>query len=270
MSNAQWHDVGTGPCVVLLHAFPCDHRMWDQQSVALVKAGWRVLTPDLPGFAGTPLPDGSGADESLAIVVDGLHADLVDLGVDRFVLVGLSLGGYLTMEWLRRHPEAVAAVAFCDTKATADASSAVEGRLAMAAEVEAAPESTAAILRDRMWQGIVGTTTRASRPDVLDQLAQWLEEAPAATIAWYQRAMAARQDSRETLASISVPALVIWGVEDTMSARDEQLIMIDALRDGELVEIPDAGHLSAIENPAAVTAALIDFLAAVRGSTLQG
>lgn len=267
MSGITWQDVGTGPAVVLLHAFPCDHRMWSEQVGAIENAGWRALVPDLPGFGTSSLVTEQPA---LGAVVESLQADLLERGVDRFVLVGLSVGGYLAMEWLRRSPEMIAALVLCDTKATIDSEQARAGRLAMASAVLEEPDRAAQILEERMLAGLLGPTTRGLRPAVVARVRQWLDAAPVDTIAWFQQAMANRVDSVKTLEAAEIPVTVIWGVEDGMSPREEQEILLAALRDGALVEIPEAGHLSAIENPSAVTEALLRFLADVRGATLQG
>lgn len=267
MTSVVWSDSGTGPAIVLLHAFPCDHHMWEHQAAGLREAGWRVLVPDLPGFGSSALPD---AVPSLPVVVDLLASDLVELGVDRMVLVGLSLGGYLTMEWLRRHPEMLAGIALCDTKATADTPEGRQGRLDMATIVQADPNATSVLLRERMLPVIVGGTTHNERPDVVAMVASWIDAAHPAAIAWYQRAMADRVDSLGELTQVEVPALVLWGEEDSMSDRGEQDLMVDALRDARFASIVRVGHLSAIENPEAVTAELVAFADAVRRSTLDG
>ena len=96
-------DEGSGPVVMLLHAFPCDHHMWDEQIPAIVEIGWRVLVPDLPGFGASPLP--AEGEPNLARVVATLISATLDRGVDRLEVAGLSVGGYLTMEWWRQRPE---------------------------------------------------------------------------------------------------------------------------------------------------------------------
>lgn len=267
MSDVHWHQTGTGPVAVLLHAFPCDHRMWAAQVEPIAASGWRVLVPDLPGFAGSALPQD---DPDLGVIVEQLNADLAERGVDRFVLGGLSVGGYLAMEWLRRYPQSIAALILCDTKATADSPAAYEGRLAMATEVSGEPQRTSQILSEKMFGPILGKTSHAQRPDVVARVAEWIDSAPAATIAWYQRAMAARPDSLDVLRSLAAPALVVWGEEDEMSPRAEQDLMVECLSDVAFESIPQAGHLAALENPVPVTHVLVEFLAAVRRSSLQG
>lgn len=267
MSQVEWTDEGTGPVVVLLHAFPCDRTMWDAQVAPIVESGWRVLVPDLPGFGHSDLPD---EPPSLAAVVESLVASLLQRSVDRCVLVGLSVGGYLIMEWLRRHPEMVAGIVLCDTKAGADNEQAVASRLEMATAIEMNAATCKGMLLGGLLPMIVGETTRSSRPAVVEVVANWMDAAEPVSVAWYQRAMAARPDSIATLREIELPALILWGAEDQMSPREEQETMLNALRDARIAVIPQAGHLSAIENPGPVTDELVDFLAAVGRINAEG
>lgn len=267
MSSLAWQDVGAGPVVVLLHAFPCDHSMWEQQVPNLVEAGWRVLVPDLPGFGSSSLPAHA---PSLTVVVDEIIAGLLERSIDRCVVAGLSVGGYLVMEWLRRRPEMLAAIVLCDTKGGADAQTAREARLGMAAAIDADTTRCADILRERVLPVIVGSTTARERPDVVATVVRWMEQAAPASVSWYQRAMAARPESLSSLTECALPVLIVWGDQDGMAPRDEQEAMLAALRDARLVVVPEAGHLTAIEAPSEVSTALVDFLGAVRGAHQDG
>lgn len=267
MTGIAWRDEGAGPAVVLLHAFPCDGTMWSGQVAGLVAAGWRVMVPDLPGFGDSPL---LAERPSLTAVVEALVESLLERSVDRCVVVGLSVGGYLIMEWLRRHPEMVAAVALCDTKASVDNDVALAGRLEMANVIEANPSKCASILRERLLPVIVGETTKGSRPNIVESVARWIDTVEPTTVSWYQRAMAARPDSLATLSEARVPVLIVWGDQDVMSPRVDQDAMVEACRDARLAVISDAGHLSAFEKPPVVTDVLVDFATAVRRANLDG
>lgn len=256
MTGLKVRDAGEGPAVVLLHAFPCDGRMWEPQAAALVAAGWRVLVPDLPGFGESPVLD---VEPSLDAVADALVGELDRLGVRRCVLGGVSLGGYVTMAVLRRRPDLVSAAFLCDTKATADGEPARENRERLAGLVLDSPSETARILEQAVLPGLLGDTTRESRPGVVERVRGWLDEADARSVAWYQRAMAGRPDSRADLAAAG-PVLVVWGEEDALSPRAEQDLMLAAAPGARLVVVPGAGHLANVEDPDAVTSALLEFL----------
>jgi pimeloyl-ACP methyl ester carboxylesterase len=190
---------------------------------------------------------------------------LDERGVDRCVVGGISLGGYVAMALLRARPGVVAGLLLCDTKATADADAARENRERLALRCLAAPGETVQILEEAVLPGLLGETTRANRPEVVKRVRGWLAAAEAGPVAWYQRAMAARPDSRAALAAADVPVLVVWGEEDALSPRAEQDLMVAAASGADLVVVEGSGHLANVEDPPAVTAAMLGLLEAVRG-----
>jgi pimeloyl-ACP methyl ester carboxylesterase len=228
--------------------------MWSGQRDAVVAAGCRVITPDLRGFGGSPLgtepPDLDHMADDVITLMDHLEISSATFG-------GLSMGGYVVMNLLRRHPHRVDAVVLADTKATADPPAGVEGRLAMAALLES---SGTGILRERVLPALVGPTTRDHRPDIMATVGRWIDAVPAATAAWAQRAMAARPDSLAVLATFTGPALVLWGDEDTLSTPADHEVMAEALAHAQTVQIAECGHLSAVESSEAVSAAVATFL----------
>ncbi len=253
-----YDDTGTGPVLVLLHAFPCRGALWDAQRSALAAVGWRVVTPDLRGFGRSPLGDDP---PNLGAMAEDVTALLRRLDVDRYVLGGLSMGGYVAMELLRRDPDPVAGLILADTKAGADAQAARDNRERIASSVLA--EGTS-VLYDSVLPGLLGATTFASRPDVVTRVRGWIEAADPAAIAWAQRAMAERPESLSTLAGFASPAMVVRGSQDALSSADDVAAMLEALPRGSGVEIPDSGHLTAVEDPAALTAAIMEFVEPLR------
>lgn len=236
--------------VVLLHAFPFDARMWDDVAAAL-PADRPVLALDLPGHgaaAGLTL-----AEPSLEAVADAVAASLSEVGVERAVVAGLSMGGYVALALLERHPALVAGLGLLDTRATADADEARANRLRVAAAVEGS--STVDEVRP-MARAVLGATTLADRAEVVDRVAAWVGEQPPAGVAWSQRAMAARPERTAVLAAYAGPVLVLVGDEDTITPRADAERLRAAAPSAELVVVPAAGHLSAVEQPGAVADAL--------------
>lgn len=258
----HYEEAGEGLPVVLLHAFPLSSAMWAAQRAELA-ARCRVITPDQRGFGGTPAggDPASLAKPSLATVADDLVRFLDKLGLDQVVVGGLSMGGYVAMALLKRHPERVKALILANTKASADPEAAAANRERIAAAVMAAGSSE--LLLDEVYPKLLGATTVASRPDVAAGVRALVQQAPANAVAWAQRAMAARPDSFETLRSATVPALVIAGEEDALMPLPEAEAMAEALPKSQLVTLPGVGHLSAVEDPAAFNAAVTAFLAEI-------
>jgi pimeloyl-ACP methyl ester carboxylesterase len=234
---------GTGPPVVLLHAFPLDSRMWAATRTTLSER-FRVVTPDLRGFGSSPL----GTDTPS---VDAMADDVVDLldrmGLDRVVLGGLSLGGYVAMAFLRRHADRARAVILADTKAGADPQAARDNRERIART--ALSERSARVVVDDVLPVLLGETTVRQRPHVASAVRSLVEAAQPESIAWAQRAMAARPDSFDVLRALAVPVLVVVGDEDQVSPPADAEAMAEAAPLGRLAVLAGAGHLSAMETP---------------------
>jgi pimeloyl-ACP methyl ester carboxylesterase len=248
-----YEEAGSGLPLVLLHAFPLGAGMW-REAAGLLAASCRVLTPEQRGFGGSPL----GEDEpSLEHCAGDVVALLDRLGLERVVLGGLSMGGYVAMELLRRAPERVAALVLADTKAAADAEEARETRLRTAETVER--EGTEP-LAEQMLPALLAATSLAQRPEVVARVRGLIAAAPPAAVAWASRAMATRPDSLDTLRGADLPALVVVGDQDTLSPVAQAQEMAEALPQGRVVVVPGAGHLSALEDPGAFAAAVTGFL----------
>ena len=250
--------------LVLLHGFPFDSTMWEDVMGLLGERGVPTIAADAPGFGASPAlpgePSLDGAAEALAAVLD-------DLDLPRVVLGGLSMGGYIAMAFAARHASRLAGLVLLDTKAGTDTDAARANRLrvAEAAERGEDPEAVAGMI-----EVLLGETTRASEPDVVDLHRRWLAAAPDAGISWGQRAMAARPSRFEVLEDLEVPGLVVRGSEDVLSTQEDAEAMVHALLahggDAELVVIPGAGHMTATEDPEAVADALESFWRRCTGS----
>lgn len=241
--------------VVLLHALPLDASMWQAQTAALTARGHRVLAHDQRGFGGTALGD---APPSLDLVADDLARALDERGMDRVALAGCSMGGYVALAFLRRHPDRVRALALLNTRGTADSAETAAGRAAFADRI--LDGSVREQLVAATTPQLVGATTRAERPGVLSRLMSRAQAAPPAAVAWAQRAIAARPDALDVLRSTEVPAVVVAGEEDALVPMAEAVELERALSRGHLVVVPRAGHLLPLERPDVVTDALVELL----------
>lgn len=233
--------------LVLLHAFPVDARMWDGVRASLA-AHTRVITPDQRGLGRSPMPLTDRAP-SLEDAARDVVVLLDKLGIERAVVGGCSMGGYVTMALLRIAPERVGGLVLIDTKAAADTAEARAGRLAMADRVEA---EGVGFLPEAMLANLLGSTTRERRPEVVQRVRDMILDQPPAGVAWAQRAMADRPDSFDTLRSADVPALVLVGEEDELTRADQARAMAEALPNALLEVIRAAGHLAPVEAPEAV------------------
>jgi pimeloyl-ACP methyl ester carboxylesterase len=165
------------------------------------------------------------------------------------------MGGYLSFELWRQAPGLVRGLALCDTKAGADTAEAAAGREAFARN---ALDHGLAWVADQMTPKLLKPQPD---PAAVKEVRRLVADGTPAGVAAAQRGMALRPDSFATLATVTVPTLVVVGDEDGLTPPAESETMAAAVKGARLVKIPGAGHLPCLENPAAFTAALVDFVA---------
>ena len=249
---------GTGPPLVLLHAFPLSSAMWADQRDGLSDVA-TVITPDFRGFGATPL----GEDEpSLDLLAADLAETLADLDLHGVVLGGLSLGGYVLLAALRL-PEVrrrLAAIVLMDTKASADTAQAAVNRYRIADAVLARGTG---LLIDELLPNLLGRTTKDNRPLVVRRVTSQIQAAEPQSVAWMQRAMAVRRESFDVLTDLDLPTLVLVGDQDAITPEGDAHDMAARLTDVRLQRLAGAGHLSAMEVPEEANAALRRFLSEI-------
>jgi pimeloyl-ACP methyl ester carboxylesterase len=246
--------VGT---IVLLHGFPLGARMWEAQH-ALAEHGWRVVMPQLRGFD-CATPDGADAASMEDYASD--VADLLEtLSIEKAVIGGISMGGYVTLALYRNAPALFRGIVLADTRAEADSP---EGRANRTRMIDLAASGGAAAIASDMMAKLLGETTRRTSPAVEERVRAMIETNQPPAIQAALRAMMTRQDSTSLLSAIDVPALIIVGEEDTLTPPALSVAMAGSIARAELVRLPAAGHLSNLEQPQAFNAALLGFLSRV-------
>jgi pimeloyl-ACP methyl ester carboxylesterase len=247
---------GSGPVLLLLHAFPLGMSMWDPQVEAL-SHGYRVARFDARGFGGSAL---GSAPFTMERIADDAAAVLDALAVEKAIVGGCSMGGYAALAFARRHPRRLTALVLQDTRAGADSEETRTYRATLAARV-LAEGATAAV--QAFLPKLLGATSHRERAQLVSQVEQRILAAPREAIAAALHGLAARQDSRPMLGAIRLPTLVLVGEEDVLTPLSEAELLAAAIPNARLETIPQAGHLANLENPQAVNAALGSFLAAL-------
>lgn len=251
----HYDDRGAGEAILLVHGFPLDRAMWDAQVEALA-GEYRVITPDLRGFGGSEFGDADPRSMSLDVYAADLAAMLDTMHVDRVTLGGFSLGGYTAFAFLRAYAPRVARLLLVDTKATPDTPEARDNRYALMERVgrEGASAAAAAML-PRMF-----AATEGQAPELWAHARAVMGGASTPGLIGALAALATRPDSTPDLAAIDVPTLIIVGEDDVLTPPSEAHAMHGAIRHSEIAQIPHCGHLSPMEQPAAVNAAIRAFL----------
>jgi pimeloyl-ACP methyl ester carboxylesterase len=249
-----YEEWGRGRPVVLIHGFPLNRFIWQAQGDDLASVA-HILAPDLRGFGESDMGTG---DVTIATYADDVREFLDALGVrEPVVICGLSMGGYIALAYLRRYPDHVAALVLANTKATPDSLEARNGRdKSIATAREQGVEPIAAGMLPKM----LTPATFETRPELVEQVKRIMTSATVPGVVAALAAMRDRPDSTGTLLEFSAPTLVIAGAEDPLMPMAEAENMKQAARNGQLVVIPGAAHLSSMEQPQAFNAALLDFL----------
>jgi 3-oxoadipate enol-lactonase len=245
-----YNDVGEGPTILFIHGLMLDRTMWRSQVAAL--DGWRRIAPDLRGHGLSEAPEGG---YRMATYADDLAALLDVLGVRRTVLCGLSMGGYIAFEFLRRHRDRIAGLVIMDARAAADSPGRGARRNAMIAR---ALDSGSEGLADELTPKFLAESAPG---DMKRQLREMMERTPPNGIVGALEAMRDRPDSRPLLRTlVSVPCLLLIGECDARVPRASMQAMAGQIPGARFAVIPDAGHVAPFENPAAVTSRLREFL----------
>jgi 3-oxoadipate enol-lactonase len=232
--------------VVFLHGFPHTHRLWAPQLAGLADVA-QCVAPDVRDCP--PFTMDAYADDVIAL--------MDQLQIDRAVIAGLSMGGYQAFACWRRHPRRIRGLILAATRATNDTIEAADRRHALAARIRG--EGMAAIAPAQAAAQL-GATTRATRPELVDQVTAMIAAVPAATALGAIEAMLTRPDSTPTLATISVPTLVVGGNEDPMISTDELTRLARAIDGSRLEVLTGSGHLCNLERAAAFNHVTAEFL----------
>jgi len=247
---------GNGPPVVLLHPFPCHHEFWNPVAAAL-ESRYRLILPDLRGHGDSEIGEGPALMRKHA----GDVARVLDAaGIGKAAFIGCSIGGYVLFEFWRRFRARVTSLVLCDTRPQPDTAEARANRFKAA---DAVLEQGTEPFIESMIPKLLGRTTLAARPDLVDGARAMMRKMSAENISMVQRGMAERPDSVADLKTIKVPTLIAIGEEDLLSTVADGELMRQNIAGSQLKVIPKAGHYAAWEQPEAVGMVLRQFLDSV-------
>lgn len=246
-------DCGAGTPLLFIHGWPHDRTLWAGQVSGLPTLA-RCLAPDLRGFGGSSVLPPYSIEQH----ADDLALFLGSLGVERAVVCGLSMGGYVALAMLRRHRTLLRGLILASTRALADTPETREKRVRLIAFVD---EHGVEALAGRQLKAMVGETTFTTRPDVVEALRCLMARAPHDGVTGALQAMAERADSTDLLAGIDIPTLVVSGAEDTFTPPDEMRALAYAIPNSRLEVILGGGHLCPYERPAAFNHVVGEYLA---------
>jgi len=245
--------------VTFLHGFPFSHEMWSGQLKA-VGERYRAIAYDIRGHGQSDVLDGQYTIEGH---VDDLIALLDHLGIETTVVVGLSMGGYITLRALQRNPERFAAAVLCDTRSEADAN---DAKLKRFEAIRAVKEHGSAHFAASFVKAVFAPQTFERSPDTVAFIQKIIARTPPLSIAGSLIALASRMDTTPSLQQISVPTLVMVGEEDVVTPPSASRLIHDRIKGSQLAIIPHAAHMSNLENPRSFNEHLLSFLERLKPS----
>jgi pimeloyl-ACP methyl ester carboxylesterase len=248
-----YDDNGAGIPILFIHGFPHNRSLWAPQLQGLPLHA-RCVAADLRGFGeSTPKPP-----YSMDQYADDLIGLLDTLHIDKAVVAGLSMGGYVAFATWRRHPGRVRGLVLANTKAGADSE---EARAKRRSLMEVARQQGSSAIADSMITGMLGKSTRERRPETTNNVHRMMASSPVDGVIGALQAMMDRPDSTPTLATIDVPTLIVTGDEDAIIPVSESESMHAAIKSSTLEVITGAGHLTNLERPAAFNHVVSEFIA---------
>jgi pimeloyl-ACP methyl ester carboxylesterase len=228
--------------------------MWEPQQQALVQAGFRLVTPDLRGFGESDAPEGP---YSMSLFADDIIALLDYLEIDRAVIGGMSMGGYILLNLLERYPERVVAACFITTRSTSDSDAAKAGRLAF---LERMKRNGSRSVAELSTATLLAGETLERNPELVSTVYRWMTSVDLRGIEGALHALLDRKDYSNQLAYFDLPTLVIGADQDCAVQPEDLRILVEGLPNSELCVIPRAGHMANLEQPEAFNHCLLHFL----------
>ncbi len=227
--------------IVCIPGLACSTRLYSEQLPKLWTVGQVTVAQH-------------GGHESVAAIARSILAS----APERFALIGLSMGGYVSFEIMRQAPQRVAKLALLDTSARPDTAEQSENRRN---QISLADRTPIADLADTLFPRLVHSARRGD--ERLREIVRLMaEETGAAGFIRQQTAIMGRPDSRPSLRTIRCPTLVLVGDADELTPPDRAAEMAQGIAGSRLVTVPECGHLSTLERPEHVTDALLELLRA--------
>jgi len=255
LNNLAYDEQGSGLPVVLIHGFPLNRRMWQPQIGVLARSGCRVICPDLSGFGESPP---SGGLMTMPEYADTLIGLLDRLDIDKAVVGGMSMGGYVLLNLVERYPERLLGAMFLLTRAAGDDATGREKRTMLAAEVE---NGNLLAVPDAFVQVLFAPQTAQDKPWLVNDVRQWMESTPAEGIVGGLLAMRDRDDYVDRLSRLDIPSLVVGAELDMAIPPDHARALAEGLPNAVLRIIPGAGHMANLEQPEIFNQVLLKFIA---------
>jgi 3-oxoadipate enol-lactonase len=243
--------------VVFVHGFPFSQEMWRLQ-VAGLSGDYHLITYDVRGHGRSKVGDGQYMIE---FFVDDLIGLLDHLRIEKAVVVGLSMGGYIALRAIERNPDRFRGLVLCDTRSEADTN---EGKIKRAASIQSVRNDGVKKYAEGFVKAVFAPQTFERNPEAVKSIRRIIEKTSPIAIAGTLLALASRTDTTESLSKINVPTLILVGEHDALTPVSAAKSMSEKIRQSELHVISNAAHLSNLENSEEFNMHLSGFLRRIK------
>lgn len=255
MKNSHYIDQGpkAGVPIILIHAFPLNHTMWKPQMSALT-GKFRVIAYDVGGHGGSNVGDGQ---YTIELFVGDLIALLDYLKIEKAILCGLSLGGYIALRAVERHSVRVSALVLADTRSEADSD---DAKVKRTTTLQLIKEKGVSVFAEEFVKMTFSPETFDANPELVRTVKKMILKNPPLGICGALLALGLRTDTTTSLQHIKVPTLILVGEKDKITPPAASLAMLEKIPNAQMHIIPHAGHFSNMENPSEFNRRLLSFL----------
>ena len=238
--NIHDKEFGKGYPVILLHGFGESHTIWEPIGIKLAEK-YRVLLPDLPGFGQSdPLP----FDHSLDMVSNSIYDWLKKKNISECIIIGHSLGGYITLEIAKKFPNIVSAIGLVHSTALEDT---IEKKLGREKSIEFIQKHGVAKFIDSFVPMLFHEANRDKHTEAIEKLMSEARQIPEKTMTDYMLSMRDRDDSTEFLKEFEKPILFVFGEQDSSIPLARSKEQIKYMQHPYLKNLPETGHMGMIE-----------------------
>jgi len=239
--------------VLFVHGFPLDHNMWKNQ-INKLSSNYYCISYDIKGMGDSDPGDGQYTIESF---VDDLNMVMEEMQINKPVLCGFSMGGYISLRAVEKMEEKFSGLILCDTRSGPDSN---EGKINRANGIRKINAEGAKNYIGDFISNLFCEYSLENKKELVQQTISGAEHFSPLGVKGCLLAMAGRTDTSEYLSRIEIPALVICGEEDNLTTPDVMMGMADKIHNSEFYTIPRAGHLSPLENSDVVNKHIENFL----------
>lgn len=252
--NLSYDDVGEGRIpIIFLHGFPFDKSMWKEQCEFL-KTTYRLIAFDIRGF-------GKSTDENtplnMSLFADDLIQFMNKLEIDKAIICGLSMGGFITLNAAKRYPERFEALILCDTQCIADTLEVKEKRIKAIAEIE---NNGVTNFNEGFVKSVFHEDSLENKKELVANLRSVVSANSQHIITQGLLALASRNETCSILNKINIPTLIICGREDKVTPLKESEFLKEHIEGSILKVIDNAGHVSNLEQPREFNECISEFL----------